>query len=113
MQYKLKNITSETFTFEGITIPADEVSEELSPAIYQRLLAIYYGTTLLPIDDPSYMNASPEKTDTATSQTSETNEPEKPKEPEKFICSVCQKEFKSNRGLSAHVRFAHKKVEIN
>lgn len=106
MQYKLKNITSETFTFEDVTIPPNEVSEELSPETYQRLLAIYYGSTLMPVDDPSYMAVSPEENSVKEEQ--ETSEPEKPKEPEKFICNICNKEFKSEKALKAHYRFAHK-----
>jgi len=124
MQYKLKNISSGTFSFEGVTILAGEVSKELLPDVYQRLLAVYYGATLMPIDDPSYMTApsveekieeKDEKEDKKDEEKDKKDEdPEKDEEKEKlpqFICDVCKKEFKSNRALLAHKRFAHKKVE--
>jgi len=124
MQYKLKNISSGTFSFEGVTILAGEVSKELLPDVYQRLLAVYYGATLMPIDDPSYMTVPPveekveekdEKEDKKDEEKDKKDEdPEKDEEKEKlpqFICDVCKKEFKSNRALLAHKRFAHKKVE--
>ena len=126
MQYKLKNITSEIFDFEGVMIPPNEISEELVPETYQRLLAIYYGTTLLPVEDPSYMNTPPEKDKVEEKDIKKDEEDKKEKVEEKdikedkkdeekeklpqFICDKCKKEFKSNRALLAHKRFAHKEV---
>jgi len=115
MQYRLKNITEDNFVFEGVTILAEGESEELSPEVYQRLLSIYYGTTLMPIDDPSYMTVPPveEKVEEKDEKDEEDKKDEKDEEKEKlpqFICDVCKKEFKSNRALLAHKRFAHKKV---
>jgi hypothetical protein len=94
MQYKVKNISSDPFEFEGINIPPGQKSEELSLAVYQRLLALYYGKVLMPVDDPSYFATSPSE-----EKVSESNQ--------KFVCDICGKEFKDNRALLAHKRFAH------
>ena len=94
MQYKVKNISSDPFEFEGIKIPPGQVSQELPLSVYQRLLALYYGRVLMPIDDPSYFATSPSE--------------EKVSQPsQKFVCDICGKEFQDNRALLAHKRFAH------
>jgi len=100
MQYKLKNISSNPFEFEGIKIPPGEVSEELSLSVYQKLLALYYGKILMPVDDPSYFVTSPSE--------DKTSQPE-----QKFVCDICGKEFKDNRALLAHKRFAHKNTKTS
>jgi len=98
MQYKVKNISSDPFEFEGIKIPPGQVSEELSLSVYQRLLALYYGKVLMPVDDPSYFATSP-------------NEEVVSQPPQKAVCDICGKEFKDNRALLSHKRFAHKNTE--
>jgi hypothetical protein len=49
--YKVRNIGDETFKFEGVVIPKGEESGELSLETYQRLLALYYGFKLMPVED--------------------------------------------------------------
>ena len=51
MAYKVKNISEERFSFEGVTLEPGEESVELSPDSYQRLLALYYGRKLVPVED--------------------------------------------------------------
>ena len=48
--YKVKNITDNDLVFEGITIPAGKVSDELTLATHQRLLAIYEGKSLVNVE---------------------------------------------------------------
>lgn len=50
MDYRVKNITGTRFQFEGVDIAPHEVSVELSPEVYQRLLALYMHHTLMPVD---------------------------------------------------------------
>lgn len=116
MQYKLKNISDKEFNFEGVVIPPHGVSEELSPEIYQRLLALYYGTVLMPIDDPSYLIPD----DTVNKETEEekeeieeeaeeiTEEVEENNQPQSFVCEICGKTFNKKRDLTNHIRLAHK-----
>ena len=128
MQYKLKNISGKDFLFEGVTVKKGKTSDELTPEVYQRLLSLYYGHTLMPIDDPSYgtpdvkievPEKEPEKKEEKEGEKEEEKEEKdtekEPEKPKSFVCEICKKEFASNRGLLTHVRFAHKekeKVEI-
>lgn len=117
MQYKLKNVSAEPFNFEGIVIQPNEVSGELTPEVYQRTLAVYYGT-LMPIDDPSYMTASTTEGVVVPNDEEETSEEDVRVEAtptlktdevlEGFVCDTCKKEFSTNKALKAHIRFAHK-----
>ena len=120
MQYKLKNISGKDFKFEGIIIPAKSESKELKPEIYQRLLSLYYGHTLMPIDDPSYgvsdvkpkeFKKEPEKKEEKESEKEKKKEDKEPEKPKSFVCEICKKEFTSNKGLLTHIRFVHKERE--
>jgi len=107
MQYKLKNISGKTFNFEGVIIEKAKVSGELSPEVYQRLLSLYYGHTLMPIDDPSYNITDEKPKEKEKPEKEEKEEKEELKEKEKFICEICKKEFQTKKGLLAHIRFKH------
>lgn len=51
MAYKVKNISTKDFAFEGINLKPGEVSGELQLDTYQRLLALNYGTALMPVEE--------------------------------------------------------------
>jgi hypothetical protein len=52
--YKVKNVSGEQFSFEGLTLAPGTTSPELTPEVYQRLLALYMNSVLRPVD-PSTM----------------------------------------------------------
>jgi len=52
MDYRVKNITDTRFNFEGVDIAPRSVSVELNPEVYQRLLALYLGKVLMPVEEP-------------------------------------------------------------
>ena len=51
MPYRVKNISDKPFSFEGVNLQAGEVSGELTLDTYQILLALNYGTILMPVED--------------------------------------------------------------
>ena len=51
MKYKVKNISDKPFSFEGVNLQAGEVSGELTLDTYQILLALNYGTILMPVEE--------------------------------------------------------------
>ena len=65
MLYRLKNISTEMFAFEGVTLAPGTESHDLEPEVYQRLLAIYYPTILVPVEDASFQSPD-ENTGTPT-----------------------------------------------
>ena len=51
MKYRVKNISDEPFSFEGTQLQPGEVSGELLLETYQILLALNYGSRLMPVED--------------------------------------------------------------
>lgn len=51
MVYRVKNITDRLFNFEGTVIEPGKVSSELNLDTFQRLMALNYGTALMPVED--------------------------------------------------------------
>lgn len=49
MIYKLHNKSEKEFSFEGVVIAPNAVSEELPLLVYQRLLALYFHQPLYPV----------------------------------------------------------------
>jgi hypothetical protein len=51
MPYRVKNISDTLFSFEGLVLQPGEVSGELLLDVYQRVLALNYGSILMPVED--------------------------------------------------------------
>jgi hypothetical protein len=126
MIYRLKNNSDSDFSFEGVFIKARGISDEVSPEIYQRLLAIYWNNPLLPVDenDPDLAEKIEEdiKKDEDNSEQEQNvqDEPIEKIESEvindenlksfetEFYCNKCGKKFKNEKGLSFHNLKVHK-----
>lgn len=61
MDYRLKNTSAERFVAEGVDIAPKSVSVELSPEVYQRLLALFLGNPLMPMDEEELAKLAAEK----------------------------------------------------
>jgi len=61
MAYRVKNITTSVFSFENVVIQPGKTSGELPLDVYQRLLALNHGTSLLPVEDSEYVPEPPEE----------------------------------------------------
>jgi len=65
MKYRVKNISDQPFSFEGIVLQPGEVSGELMLDLYQKLLALNYGTILMPVEDEEVLSGEPTATQEA------------------------------------------------
>ena len=81
MIYKVKNISNEPFIFEGLTLAPGAESHELTPEVYQRLLALYLNTSLAPVDSSTFDSKEPEAGPETTPETAPETAPEKVDEP--------------------------------
>lgn len=108
--YKLQNISNEKFAFEGVALDPGEISHNLPLETYQRLLALYYGRILLPVEDkPIEVLVEEHPAVVIDVPASEIDGKEVvTEEPKPFLCDQCTKGFPSAKGLSAHKRFGHK-----
>lgn len=95
MIHKLKNISDENFSFEGVAIPKGGFSEELTPEVYQRLLALYYNDRLIPATEE----------EAGSNTVGVIADAEKPGQ---LSCEICGKEFGNEKGLRLHKNRAHK-----
>jgi len=59
MKYRVKNITENVFSFEGTVLQPGEVSGELMLDTYQKLMALNYGTILMPVEDEEVLTGEP------------------------------------------------------
>lgn len=102
---KLRNIGGAHFEFEGVVIPAGEVSEELEPTVAQRLLAIYWNAPLLPIDAEQIplVEGAVEVVHAPVVVKEDDTKVDCP-----FVCDICQKAFSKKIALAGHHR-AHTK----
>ena len=76
MIYKVKNISNEPFIFEGLTLAPGAESHELTPEVYQRLLALYLNTSLAPVDSSTFDSKEPEAGPETTPETAPEATPE-------------------------------------
>lgn len=97
MNYRIKNTGTAEYRFEGLVIPAGEVSEPLDSDTYSRNLAIGWNDSkcrLRPFEGEKEEKAEKE-----------------PVKTELLVCDVCGKECKNLLGLNAHKRSHNKKQE--
>jgi|SRR6185436_15036151 len=113
MIYKVKNIKDEEFSFEGLVLAPQEISKPLTLEVYQRIMALYYNSHLMPIDDPEIPNmVSPEAIANVVAsdvaEQTETVEQTPIEQPEEFACDKCDKKFPKQSGMRRHQAHAHK-----
>ena len=118
---KLKNITNEIFSFEGITIQPQGESNDISSEQGQRLLALYYGRVLMPCDQDIFKNEKTilnEKAMVADGEKDKKETEDKAVDPvpvtevQEFKCpNHPDKVFASKAALGAHMRFSDKPKE--
>jgi len=99
---RIKNVLTEPFNFEGISIPA-ETEIEIDDARGQRLLALYWHKGLELISGGGF--DAPVKAEVKAEEVIPEKPIEKPVEVSGFKCEKCNESFKSKRALSAHKRF--------
>lgn len=104
MDYRLMNISNERFQAEGIDIAPKQVSVELSPELYQKLLSVYLGNPLMPVDENELERIEKEKSnegshesavpsvDVSPSATTNENKTKKSRGAKKKILSTREKE---------------------
>jgi len=98
---KIQNTQDYPFAFEGITIPPKGIVE-VDVEIGNRLLALWWHRGLELVEE------TPQKSSESSEQVSEQvdEKPEKQTEEQtskaEFVCGVCQKSFKNEKGLRLH-----------
>jgi hypothetical protein len=111
---KLKNIKDAPFDFEGTHIEPLGIVDVPEVDVYARLLALYFGHTLIPEDEE--VTQPLESIGAVTIEQTEVEEEEEEEEEgkvesipsETFICNECKKEFPTAKGLNLHSIRVHK-----
>jgi hypothetical protein len=105
---KLKNVTKEVFSLEGVTIGAGEV-QDVKDETAQRLLSLYYPETLIPIDPNVFK--SPKEVLNEKAESAPVDAAPAPVAKEFKCPNHPAKTFSSEAKLKAHTRLADKPKE--
>jgi hypothetical protein len=127
MVYRVKNISNQVFSMEGVTLQPGAISHDLTPEEHQRLLAVAYGKALMPVDESTYgdskLSTLPEVPAAGEQTVAEpavepAAEPGAPAPVEaapvvapEFKCEEHDKTFKTQNYLNMHIKAAHKSAE--
>jgi hypothetical protein len=93
---KLKNMMDSDFSFEGINIPAGGISQELTPEIHGRMMALNNGRLV----DHAEPNASVVKEAVGVEQPVVVAPAVVPTKP--YTCAQCNKGYDTERALKGH-----------